>query len=169
MKDLQGFEFAPAVNRVASYLLSTKRADVLGNMREDYVSELAMLAIVASRRFKKERGGCRKQEARYVYKSLWNYARYMNRERVASKNRFFQSFEEELDPISLEEQIEVRDSLRALRERLSPVNWQILERLGEANNSIPEAWKMDPSCDRKYFHQKVNRARTTAKRILRQL
>jgi hypothetical protein len=168
MKDLQGFDYATVVNKVASYLLSTtSKTDFLGNMRDDYVSLLAIQAIKACRKFKKDHGGCRKQEARYVYKSLWNYAKCMNRARVRQKNIFFQPLNGELDPQSLEDQVEARDSIKALRERLEPVEWKILERMACADGNTTDAWAENPDdCSRMYFNVKVQRARESAKRIL---
>lgn len=168
--ELHGFEYATVVNRIASYLLARRgQVDVLGNMRDDYVSELCIEAMLASKTFKKKYGGCRKTEARYVYKSLWNYARMKNRSRLRNKNSGvrFQPLNGELDPVNLEAQMEARSSIRALRKNLRKENLAILAQVAESNGDITEAWKEDPTCHRWWFNSKVQRARDAAKKVLR--
>lgn len=167
MKGLHGFEYAEIVYRVASYLISGNgQVDVLGNIRDDYVSDLCLEALTASRIFREKYGGCRAQEARYVYKSLWNYARMMNRSRARCRFSHPQPLDSQLDPIRLEQVIEARSSIRALRENLDATNLEILTRIAAAGGSTTDAWKEDPTCNRSWFSTRVQRARRAAKKIL---
>ena len=167
MRDLSGFEFSTVVNRVATYLSPREReVDSLGNLRDDYVSELCLEALEASRKFKERYGGCHKQETRYVYKSLWNYARRKKRGRIMQKGRFFQPLNRELDPVSMEAAMEARNSLRVLRKNLEQSTWQILERMAVVGGNKTEAWMVDPTCNRLYFNSKVQKAQWQAQTIL---
>lgn len=167
MKGLQGFEYAEIVHRVASYLISGNgQTDVLGNVQDDYVSDLCLEALLASRAFRKKYGGCRAQEARYVYKSLWNYARMANRSRVRCRRVCTQSLDSQLDPVSLESAIEARNSIEALKKNLDVINLEILTRIAAAGGNTTDAWKEDPTCNRTWFSTRVQKARKAAKKIL---
>lgn len=167
MTELPGFEYETVVNRIASFLLSkSHRTDVLGNLRDDYVSELCIEAMLASKKYKRRYGGCRKQEARYVYKSLWNYARMQNRSRVRRKGIVFQPLNGELDPVNLETQMEARSSIRALQKNLDETSLKMLAQVGAADGDISEAWKEDPRYHRWYFNSKVQQAREAGKKVL---
>ena len=165
--ELQGFEYATVVNRVASYLLSkSHQADVLGRLRDDYVSELCIEAMLASKHYKKKFGGCRKQEARYVYKTLWNWARDQNKARARRKGIHFQPLNGELDPVNLESQMEARSSIRALQKNLDKTSLKTLAQVAGADGDLTEAWKDNPRYHRWYFNSKVQQAREAGRKVL---
>lgn len=162
----QGFKYAEVVHRIAAYLLPRKdQADVLGYMQDDYVSDLCVEAILASRSFQ-ERGGDAKGETRYVLKSLWNYARTRARSRFRRRRFYFQPLRYQLDPISLEAQAEARSSIRALQRNLDRMSLEMLMQLAAAEGDVREAWKADPRYHRRYFAVKAKEAREAAKAVL---
>lgn len=166
MKGWQGFEYAEVVHRIAAYLVPRRdQADVLGNMQDDYVSDLCLEAILASRAFQ-QRGGDEKGEFRYVLKSLWNYARTQARSRFRRRRFYFRPLYRELDPISLEAQAEARSSIRALQKNLDKMSLGLLMQLAAAEGDLREAWAADPRYHRRYFVAKAKEAREAGKRLL---
>jgi len=163
----QGFEYAEVVHRIAAYLVPRRnQADVLGNMQDDYVSDLCVEAILASRAFQKHQGEDAKAETRYVLKSLWNYARTRARSRFRRRRFYFRPLYRELYPISLEAQAEASSSIRALQRNLDRMSLGLLMQLAAAEGDVREAWAADPRYHRRYFAAKVKGAQKAAKAIL---
>jgi hypothetical protein len=169
MEGWQGFRYAAVVHRIAVHLAAKPyQADVLGNMRDDYVSELAIEALLASRKYQERYGGGN-GESRYVHKSLWNYARSQKRFRFRRRHFWFQTFESELDPVSpvsLEDQTEARDLLAVIQKKLDKRSWGLLASVAEADGDLSAAWEADPSCNRWYFNAKVQRAREAGRKVI---
>lgn len=167
MEGWQGFEYAEVVQRIAAYLVVRRnQVDVLGNMRDDYVSDLAIEALLASRTYQKKHGRSGKAEARYVQKSLWNFARDLKRLRYRRNRYFFQTADFEQDPVSLESWYEARESIERLQKRVDKGSLKVLTQLAEAEGDVTEAWKMDPWCHRTYFYEVVRHAREAGKKAL---
>lgn len=161
----QDFEYAEAVHRIATYLVPIpNQADALGNLQDDYVSELCIEALLASRTFR-SKGSPPQGEASYVYKSLWNYARTRARSRFR-RRRLAQPVESELDPVSLEERTEARESIRKLQKSLDKKSLRVLLELAAVGGNLTEAWEAYPQYNRRYFAAVVRKAREAGKRVL---
>lgn len=161
----QGFEYADVVQQIATYLLPVPdQADTLGNLKDDYVSELAVEAILASRAFQKK--GNQQGESRYVYKSLWNYARSQARVKRRRKWVDADASIDQIDPVSLEKQAEARSSIRRLQKNLDKASLRILIQLAEAEGDVVSAWRLDARYHRRYYAALVKKARNAAKKLL---
>jgi len=162
----QDFEYAEAVHRIATYLVPIpNQADALGNLQDDYVSELCIEALLASRAFR-SKGAPSHGETSYVYKSLWNYARTQARSRFRRKRFKAQPVESELDPVSLEERTEARESIRKLQKSLDKKSLQVLLELAAVGGNLTEAWEAHPQYNRRYFAAVVRKAREAGKKAL---
>jgi DNA-directed RNA polymerase specialized sigma24 family protein len=162
----QDFEYAEAVHRIATYLVPIpNQVDALGNLQDDYVSELCIEALLASRTFR-SMGTSPQGEASYVYKSLWNYARTRARSRFRRRRFVAQPFESELDPVSLEERAEARESIRKLQKNLDKKSLRVLLELAAAGGNLTEAWEANPQYNRRYFAAVVRKARDAGKKVL---
>lgn len=162
----QDFEFAEAVDKVATYLApKPDQVDVLGYLQDDYRSELSLEAWLASKVLRGQHRGS--ERTRYVLKALWNYARTRNRSRYRRNRHPSQTFDRALDPVDLESQVEARSSLRKLQKNLDKTSLAVLIQLAEANGEVSKAWTDgDQRYHRRYFSVKVKQARAAGQKVL---
>jgi hypothetical protein len=165
MEGWQGFEYAEVVHKIAAYLVNKpNQTDVLGNMRDDYVSDLAIEALLASKAYQAKHGQCQRAEAQYVRKSLWNYARDQKRLRYRRNRFFFQTPDYLQDPIDLDAQCDARAMIAKVQKHTDRESLEVLALLALAGGEVTEAWRAYGRYHRGYFYAVVRRAREAGKR-----
>ena len=167
MKGLPGFEYETAVTKVASHLQPKKQqVDCIGNLYDDYVSDLCLEALQASHSFRQRYEGNTRQERRYVYKSLWNFARERNRSR-ARQNKFdHYEYRSDEDGVGIEGQLEARDSLRRIRSQVDLKDWKSLELVILEGGNLSDAWCREGNRGYTHFTARISETRKKMKRIL---
>lgn len=171
MNDLEkttGESYGRAVRQVAAWLAPEGMVDALGCQREDYQQELSMVAFEAQAIFRRQKGRNAAYERKYVYKTLWNFARSCMRARargVAVSAAFtgemagWAVFE---DVVHCEAQHEAREWARRFAESASAADAALAGRLIDAGGHVPRAYDPERDGTLRTFRRTVDRLRSVA-------
>lgn len=147
--NLAVLEYQAAVATVArSTAPVANRCDAIAFTRDDYLQELALVAVHSRQRFRDEHGFNVTHERRYVLKSLWNYVRSMMRNRVKAGSEYLTNVAEAkgqhemmggtANPVP---QLEAREYLREIAASLRADEMELVERLAAAGGHVPRAYE----------------------------
>jgi len=168
LETTQGFDLYFETAKKIANVFSTGGSDSLAYDRDDYISDLAERAFLARTHFQKQQAPC-EHEAKYVYRSMWNRARSLRRNR-----RYMDKFtaypvlcENHIDPVSMEAQVEAKDTLSFLENNLHKENFALLTLLSDSVNAIEAADRA--GLGRRQFARKLAKARNNVARVSKKM